>query len=45
MVEGRYKACLVARDQHVLAACRYIDLNPVRAGMVGASCAEDHRWK
>jgi putative transposase len=32
--EGRYKACLVARDQHVLAVCRYIDLNPVRAGMV-----------
>lgn len=32
--EGRYKACLVARDEHVLAACRYIDLNPVRAGMV-----------
>ncbi len=32
--EGRYKACLVARDEHVLAACRYIDLNPVRAGIV-----------
>ena len=32
--DGRYKACLVARDQHVLAACRYIDLNPVRAGLV-----------
>jgi putative transposase len=31
--EGRYKACLVARDAHVLAACRYIDLNPVRAGI------------
>jgi len=32
--EGRYKACLVASDRHVLAACRYIDLNPVRAGIV-----------
>jgi putative transposase len=32
--EDRYKACLVARDAHVLAACRYIDLNPVRAGIV-----------
>lgn len=32
--EGRYKACLVSRDEHVLTACRYIDLNPVRAGMV-----------
>lgn len=40
--EGRYKACLVARDQHVLAACRYIDLNPVRAGMVERPC--DYRW-
>ena len=32
--EGRYKACLVSCDEHVLTACRYIDLNPVRAGMV-----------
>ena len=40
--EGRYKACLVARDQHVLAVCRYIDLNPVRAGMVDR--ARDYRW-
>jgi putative transposase len=32
--EGRYKACLVSRDEHVLMACRYIDFNPVRAGMV-----------
>ncbi|HJU23009.1 MAG TPA: transposase [Casimicrobiaceae bacterium] len=40
--EGRYKACLVARDEHVLAACRYIDLNPVRAGMV--QHPGDYRW-
>lgn len=40
--EGRYKACLVARDQHVLAVCRYIDLNPVRAGIVERAC--DYRW-
>jgi putative transposase len=32
--EGRYKACLVECDRHVLAVCRYIDLNPVRAGIV-----------
>lgn len=32
--EGRYRACLVASDRHVLAVCRYIDLNPVRAGIV-----------
>lgn len=32
--EGRYKSCLVQSDGHVLACQRYIDLNPVRAGMV-----------
>ena len=40
--EGRYKACLVASDQHLLAACRYIDLNPVRAGLVRHP--GDYRW-
>jgi putative transposase len=40
--EGRYKACLVARDEHALAVCRYIDLNPVRAGMVRHPA--DYRW-
>ena len=40
--EGRYKACLVEHDSHVLAACRYIDLNPVRAGMVSHPAA--YRW-
>jgi putative transposase len=32
--EGRYKACLVETDRHVAAVCRYVDLNPVRAGIV-----------
>ena len=32
--EGRYHACLVDADAYVAAACRYIDLNPVRARMV-----------
>ena len=32
----------MARDQHVLAVCRYIDLNPVRAGIVDHAC--DYRW-
>jgi putative transposase len=32
--ESRYKACLVDRDAYVLAVCRYIDLNPLRAGIV-----------
>jgi putative transposase len=40
--EGRYKACLVDRDQYVLAVCRYIDLNPVRAGLVRRP--SDYPW-
>ena len=40
--EGRYRACLVACDQHMLAACRYIDLNPVRAGLVQR--VSEYRW-
>ncbi|MDE2279787.1 MAG: transposase [Xanthomonadaceae bacterium] len=31
--EGRYKACLVGSESHVLHCHRYIDLNPVRARM------------
>jgi putative transposase len=34
--EGRYKASLVQTDQYLLACQRYIELNPVRAGMVTA---------
>jgi putative transposase len=40
--EGRYKSCLVDTTRYFLACCRYIDLNPVRAGMVGHP--EDYRW-
>jgi putative transposase len=40
--EGRYRACLVACDRHLLAACRYIDLNPVRAGL--AAHPADYGW-
>jgi len=32
--EGRYKACLVDSESHVLRCHRYIDLNPVRARMI-----------
>ena len=32
--QGRYKACLVQADRYLLACQRYIELNPVRAGMV-----------
>ena len=40
--EGRYKSHLVANDEHLLRCYRYIELNPVRAGMV--EHAADHRW-
>lgn len=32
--EGRYKASLVQEEQYLLTCMRYIELNPVRAGMV-----------
>jgi putative transposase len=31
--EGRFYSSLVARDSYHLACCRYIELNPVRAGL------------
>lgn len=34
--EGRYKASLVQADENLLTCQRYIELNPVRAGMVAA---------
>ena len=40
--EGRYKACLVGEDDYLLRCYRYIELNPVRAGMVAD--AGDYRW-
>jgi REP-associated tyrosine transposase len=32
--EGRYRSCLAASERYVLACYRYVELNPVRAGMV-----------
>jgi putative transposase len=40
--EGRYKSSLVQHDSHLLACCRYIELNPVRSRMVTA--AQDYPW-
>lgn len=34
LFQGRYKAILIESDEYVLEVCRYIHLNPVRAGMV-----------
>src|SRR6478609_7734046 len=40
--EGRYKSTLIQAERHLLACMAYMDLNPVRAGMVAE--AGDHPW-
>lgn len=40
--EGRFKSSLVDSDRYVLSCYRYIELNPVRAGMVVHPA--DYRW-
>ena len=40
--EGRYKSTLVQTDRYLLACMAYIDLNPVRAGMVADP--RDYPW-
>ena len=40
--EGRYKASLVGDGDYLLRCHRYIELNPLRAGMVADPC--DYRW-
>lgn len=40
--QGRYFSCPVDSDRYLLACYRYIELNPVRAGMVAAPA--DYRW-
>ena len=32
--EGRYKSSPICTNEYLLACCRYIELNPVRAGLV-----------
>jgi putative transposase len=32
--QGRYKAILIEKDEYLLCLCRYIERNPVRAGLV-----------
>lgn len=39
--QGRYKAILVEKDSHLLELCRYVVLNPVRAGMI----TKPDEWK
>lgn len=40
--EGRYRACLVEPHEYLLECTRYIEMNPVRHGLV--TVADDHPW-
>ncbi len=40
--QGRFKAIPVENDHHFLTVCRYVERNPLRAGLV--SRAEDWPW-
>mgnify|MGYP001546145386 CR=1 FL=1 len=40
--EGRYRSTLIQTERYLLACMVYIDLNPVRAGLVGD--AKDYPW-
>lgn len=40
--EGRFRSCLVQSSSYLLTCYRYIELNPVRAGLVQRP--QDYRW-
>lgn len=40
--EGRFRSCLVEGEPYLLTCQRYIELNPVRAGMV--TRPDDYQW-
>ena len=40
--EGRFKASLIDTTTYLLACCRYVDLNPVRAAMVASP--DEYCW-
>jgi REP-associated tyrosine transposase len=40
--EGRHKGCPVSNERYLLACMRYIELNPLRAGMVAHPA--DYSW-
>lgn len=42
LLQGRYRAILVDRDEYLLPLSRYVHLNPVRAGMVESP--EGYAW-
>ena len=40
--EGRFKSSIISSREYLLACCRYIDLNPLRAGLVNDP--KDYLW-
>ncbi|MEK6684308.1 MAG: transposase, partial [Nitrospirota bacterium] len=40
--EGRFKSAVVGRDEYLIACSRYIEMNPIRAGMVRDP--GEYRW-
>lgn len=40
--EGRFKSAVVSRDEYLIRCSRYIEMNPVRAGIVKKP--EEYRW-
>jgi putative transposase len=42
LYQGRFKSFPVQGDEHFLTLCRYVERNPVRAGLV--TSAEEWRW-
>ena len=42
LFEGRFKTRIVQQDQYLLTCLRYIELNPLRAGLV--KDPGDYRW-
>ncbi len=40
--EGRYRSCLIEQETYLLVCQRYIEMNPVRAGIV--KHPRDYRW-
>lgn len=41
LFQGRFKGILIQKDSHLLEVCRYVVLNPIRAGMV----ENPQQWK
>lgn len=42
LYQGRYKSFPIEKDNHFLQVCRYIERNPIRAGL--AKRAQDWKW-